>query len=195
MANLVIRPEEFAREIKVVMESVGALRRTVRDRFSSKVFSPRLSRPIPTSANDRLDAGPGEHGLADARACTSSGTRRTTPSSSWSATSSRERCSIGTALLRRARVESDPCAQNARRTPQRGLKRVMVKAPAELPYAPGLQGAGAAHMRRLGAVRDFASRGTARRKATRAPPPGPGAERRIAIPSARTTKWSRAAPG
>src|SRR5213596_1489829 len=84
---------------------------------------------------------------------------------------------MGAALLRRARAESDPCAQNAGRTGPAGPEARCGESIGGTPLrAPGLQGAGAARYREgLGAVRDVSSRGASRRKRRSAPSPGPGA--------------------
>src|SRR5712692_4135372 len=129
-------------------------------------------------ADDRVDAGPGEHelagrpGLVQALVCAQQRHRRR-----GRRRRAGEGARLGAALLRRARAESDPCAQDARRTGRTGAEARYGESTGGAPLrAPGIQGAGAARYReRLGAVRDFASRGAARRKRRGAPPPGPGA--------------------
>ncbi len=84
----------------------------------------------------RLDERPAEHDASRTRASsTSAGTRRTTRCWSWSATSSRARCSaLAEKHFGGIKARPLPARKPQDEPPQLGVKRVTVKAPAELPY-------------------------------------------------------------
>ena len=137
MANLVLSPEEFAKEIKVVMEE---RRWRTDDRPHSLVYEQLMATaltahpyrtPVIGWMNDLENMS-----VDDTRALVrAAGMRRTTPRWWWSATWRRRRCSRWPSnISARSPRKTLPARKPQDEPPQRGMKRLTVKAPAELPY-------------------------------------------------------------